>query len=197
MTRWAPQKSDTLDALATEILHNYGRGRQIIAVDGPQGSGTSGFAADLAAAIRRTSYSVFVASVEDFHRDQASLDPDFDEAAFYRDDYDYSLLRRILLDPFKNPAHGGFVLAGYDRVRRAPIEPKWLTAPADALLIVEGVFLNRPELKGLWSYSVWLESSALKPQAAYNKESKPRTTATAIIDNSDFDHPRRNFADSC
>jgi uridine kinase len=89
------------------------------------------------------------------------------------------------------------VLAGYDSVRRQPIEPKWQTAPDDAVLIVEGVFLNRPELRGLWSYSVWLDSGDLKPQTAYAKESKPRTTATAIVNNSDPEHPRRNFADSC
>ena len=197
MAQWAPQKSDTLDALATEILHNYGRGRTIIAIDGPEGSGTSDFAAGLAAAIERTSHTAFVASIEDFHRDPASVEPEFDEAAFSRSDYDYSLLRRILLDPFKNPGHGGFVLAGYDRARRSPIEPKWLTAPVDAVLIVEGVFLNRPELRGLWSYSVWLEKRGLRAPDEYFTESKPRTTATAIVDNSDPEHPRRNFADSC
>ena len=197
MAQWAPLKSDTLDALASEILHNYGRGRTIVAIDGPAGSGTADFAAGLAAAIKRTSHAAFVASIEDFHRDQASVEPEFDEAAFYRSDYDYSLLRRILLDPFKTPGHGGFVLAGYDRERRQPIEPKWMTAPDDAVLIVEGVFLNRPELRGLWSYSVWLDSHGLRSPDEYYNESKPRTTATAIVNNSDPEHPRRNFADSC
>ena len=197
MAQWAPQKSDTLDALATEILHNYSRGRTIVAIDGPEGSGTAEFAAALAAAIRRTSHAVFVASVEDFHRDPASIEPEFDEAAFSRSDYDYSLLRRILLDPFKNPSHGGFVLAGYDRARQQPIEPKWMTAPLDALLIVEGVFVNRPELRGLWSYSIWLDSRGLRSPQEYFVESKPRTAATAIVDNTNPEHPRRVFADSC
>jgi len=197
MTRWAPLKADVLDALAAEILQLYSKGRIIVAIDGPEGSGTPEFAAALAASVRRTGHPVFVASVEDFHRDPASIEPDFDDSAFDRGDYDYSLLRRILLDPFKNPSHGGFVLAGFDRARNQPIEPRWLTAPADALLIVEGVFLHRPELRGLWNYSVWLDSDGITPVAAYLKESKPRTAATAIIDNSDVEHPRRVFADSC
>ena len=34
MTRWTPQKKDVLEALAADILHNYGRGRVIVAIDG-------------------------------------------------------------------------------------------------------------------------------------------------------------------
>jgi len=34
-------------------------------------------------------------------------------------------------------------------------------------------------------------------QALYALEAKPRTAATAIVDNTDADHPRRRFADSC
>ncbi|RKR73843.1 hypothetical protein [Frondihabitans australicus] len=51
MTRWAPEKSDTLAALATEILHNYSRGRVLVAVDGPDRVAASGFADDVAAAV--------------------------------------------------------------------------------------------------------------------------------------------------
>ena len=32
-TRWAPEKRDVLRELATELLHNYGRGRALVAVD--------------------------------------------------------------------------------------------------------------------------------------------------------------------
>jgi len=38
--------------LASEILHNYARGRVLVAVDAPPGSDTAGFAADLVEAVR-------------------------------------------------------------------------------------------------------------------------------------------------
>jgi uridine kinase len=34
-------------------------------------------------------------------------------------------------------------------------------------------------------------------QLLYLEEAKPREAADAIIDNNDYDHPRRVFADSC
>jgi uridine kinase len=224
MTRWAPRKADVLDALATEILQQYSRGRVIVAIDGTDGAGKTHFAAALAEAIGRRGHAVFTASIDDFHQpyELATAAGEDDGPGWYRHAYDYSLLRRVLLDPFKLSVGTGFVTAGFDRDRNIPFEPKWRTGPKDAILIVEGVFLNRPELRGLWNYSIWLEVPAAVAlerysvrdgstsdtttglgkryegaQRAYVKESKPKTIATAIIDNSDFDHPRRVFADSC
>jgi uridine kinase len=223
-TRWAPQKKDVLAALSTEILHNYGKGRTIVAVDGVDVAGTTAFADDLAGAMRLAGQTVFRASIEGFHRprvDRYARGRDSPEG-FYLDSYDYLTFRRTLVEPFRMGGSAGFVPAAFDVRRDAKVEPTWLTGPADAVLIVDGVFLNRPELRGLWNYSVWLDvaddvaeqrradrdrdAPNSRPErnarysgahALYVAESKPRTTATAIIDNSDLEHPRRVFADSC
>jgi uridine kinase len=80
----------------------------------------------------------------------------------------------------------------------------WQTAPRDATLIVDGIFLNRPELRALWNYSIWLDGpeEPATPRAAgahalYQAEADPRARASAIVDNSDPEHPLRTFADSC
>ena len=57
------------------------------------------------------------------------------------------MLRRVLIDPFKMGGSTGFVAAAYDRAREQQIQAKWLTAPEDAILVVSGEFLQRPELK--------------------------------------------------
>jgi len=224
MTRWAPQKKDVLASLAEEILHNYGRGRTIVAVDGIDVAGTSGFADDLAEAMRLKGHTVFRASIEGFHRPRAlryARGRDAPEG-FYRDSYDYRTFKRTLVEPFRMGGSASFVSAAFDVQRDAQVEPVWLSGPADAVLIVDGNFLNRPELRGLWNYSVWLEVSEAEAdarridrdrtspnprperhlrysgaQALYAVESSPRTRATAIIDNTDVDVPRRVFADSC
>ena len=224
MTKWAPAKIDTLDALAAEILQNNGRGRVIVAVDGVDGAGKTYFADALAEALRRAGHTVFRASIDGFHNTRAlryargATSPE----GFYRDSYDYDTFRRVLVDPFKDGGTGSFVLEAFDHRRDAPVEPKWITGKPDSILLLDGIFLHRPELRGLWNYSIWLEvadyeatdrralrdSSAPNPrperqlrysgaQALYAVESKPRTAATAIVDNSDSDHPRRQFADSC
>jgi uridine kinase len=219
MPSWTPQKTDVLVSLADEILHNYSEGRVIIAVDGLDGAGKTHFADDLAQQLRTGNRAVFRASIDDFHRpraDRYALGRDSPEG-FYRDSYDYRLFRRILIEPFRIGHIGSFVLQGFDLDRNMAILPKWSSGPDDAILIVDGIFLNRPELRGLWNYSIWLEvdpsilatrlvgrdGETTTPkrysqgQKLYLKDAKPREAATAIINNDDFDHPRRVFADAC
>ena len=216
---WQPQKNDVLDELAAEILHNYGKSRAIVAIDGVDGAGKTHFASDLAEAFKRANHPVLRASIDDFNRPRAERQARGADSpeAFYRDKYDYDTLRRVLIDPFRAGGSGSFVLAAFDAVKDAPIQAKWITGKPDTTLIIEGIFLNRPELRGLWNYSVWLDVDVevaadrliardgvegftpqhVGAQALYEKESKPRTTANAIIDNTDFERPRRVFADSC
>lgn len=212
MAIWAPAKKDTLDALSTEILQTYGIGRSIVAVDGASDSGAAAFADDLAAAMRipgqsRPGHRVFRASLDNFRNPRShweSQDPN-SAAAYYSEAFDYSVLRRVLIDPFRASGSTGFVLAAFDAKRDAPIQPKWTSAGPDAVLVIDGVFLNRPELAGLWNYSIWLENpdsepgegAAAEANALYAAEARPRAAAVAILDNRDPEHPRRSFADFC
>ncbi len=168
MARWAPLKKDQLEALAKEILHNYGHGRAIVAIDGPTGTGTRQFADDLAATVRTLGHEVFRASIEDFHTPRSLRERNgrFSPSALYEDGYDYSVLQRVLLDPFRATSGTGFVLAAFDANRDAPFQSRWTTASPDALLIIDGRFLNRKQLAGFWNYSVWLESSREAADAA-------------------------------
>jgi hypothetical protein len=84
MTTWAPQKSDTLQALATEILHNYAAGRVLVALDGADRPAVAAFADDLAAAVVATGHAAERASVP-------------------ADDYDESSFRSEVVDPLREP----------------------------------------------------------------------------------------------
>ena len=184
-----------MEALASEILHNYGYGRAIVAVDGRRASGMREFAEDLATTLRATGGTVFHASIEDFRQPRAQQ-----QLGLYTDGYDHSLLRRVLIDPFRTGGSTGFALTGFDADRDEPVfQPKWKSAGPDAILIVDGVFLNRRELSGIWNYSLWLEDPAVEDEfdRAYIDAETPSARATAIYDNSDPEHPRRIFADSC
>ena len=219
MTTWKPAKKDVLDALAVEIGSLYRSGRVVIAVDGMDGSGKTHFAADLALALTTAGHPVFQASIDDFYRSRAERHARGADSAegYYRDSFDYSTFRRILIEPFRMGGSTAFVTAAFDFRRDSPIPAKWRSGPRDAILIVDGIFLNRPELSGLWNYSIWLDvdrdtveerlrhrdGAAPHPeryregQKMYIAEASPRTAASAIIDNSDWEQPRRLFADSC
>jgi uridine kinase len=96
----------------------------------------------------------------------------------------------------------GFVTAAWDAAADRQVEPKWLTGPADAVLVLDGPYLGRPELRGLWNASVWLDGVAdadpvaAAAQALYEK-TKPRDQATIVVDVTDPDSPRQILTDAC
>ena len=187
--------TDVFEALAAEILHNYGKGRAIVGVDGF--TDTAKFADHLADAVKLTGHAVFRASIRNFR--QPPVTRYAGGSVALERAIDLETLRRVLIDPFRDGGTGSFVLAAFDPDRQAPIPQKWRTAKPDSLLIIDGELLQEPELRGLWHYTVWLDSAGepTPEQAQYVKKLKPGTTASAIVDNTDVGHPRRLFADSC
>lgn len=200
-----------LESLEQELLHNDGHGRTMVAVDGRYDAGQRAFADALAESLMLRGRKVFHAHIDDFFHPRSMREHvgQQDGKTYFRDAYDYSLFRRVLVDPFHTAGSTGFVLTGFDEVRDQPIfQPKWMSAGLDAILIVDGVFLHRPELAGLWNYSIWLttpEAASDDPDAAryraaddaYLAKTTPADSANAIIDNADPENPQRVFSDSC
>ncbi|MBC7443186.1 MAG: hypothetical protein H7311_11850 [Ramlibacter sp.] len=204
-----------LRELATEILGIYGRGRQVIAVGGAGAASRAPFAHDLAAVFDGRGHPGFRASLRHFRHSRAEQErfgPESPERLL-RYLYDFSLLRRVLLEPFRLGGSTGFVTRAFDSDRDTWIEPTWQTGPADATLILDGEFLNRKELRDLWSYSILVETDVGTgtPDAGatdvgnehrvadrlYRDEVRPRSRATAVVDLSNPHEPRRVFLDSC
>lgn len=189
-----------LRTLAAEVLHNYGRGRTIIAIDGPDTGGRAAFADDLAAVFREDELHVFRASLRYFQHSRAEqqrLAPDTPDHR-YRVGYDYSALRRVLVEPFRMGGSTGFVTEEFDPDRDTWIQPTWQTAPADAILIIDGDYINRPELHGLWLYSVLLEGAPVNDSdLRYLAEVHPRDVVSAVVDTTDPAAPRRVLTDRC
>ncbi|MDQ0895601.1 hypothetical protein [Agromyces ramosus] len=189
-----------LRALADEILQHYGRGRMIVAIDGPLQSGKTRFADDLAAVLAERDHAVFRASMEDFHRSRAAQGDFGDDTPtrYLRYGFDESALRRVLVEPFRLGGSTAFVTRVFDPARDAWVEPKWLTGPDDAILVIDGRFVLRERLAGLWDFRIALDGDPVDAAdvLAY-AESDPRLVASAVVDNRDAEHPRRRFFDSC
>lgn len=198
-------------SIADEILHNYSHGRTLVAVDGRHGAGQKVFADAVAENLMNRGIKVFRASMDDFFRPRSDREREgwLDGKAHFREAYDYSLLRRVLIDPFHTSGSTSFVLTGFDEVRDQPVfQPKWMSAGPDAILIMDGVFLHRSDLAGMWNYSLWLQTAEVESDdpeqvrniasdTAYLAKTKPSELATAVIDNQDPENPVRAFSDSC
>ncbi len=208
--------------LRDEVRRHYPAGRVIVAVDGVDGAGKTFFADGFADVFAEEGAAVYRASIDGFHRPRAEryargrMSPE----GFYLDSYDYATFRRVLVDPFRVGGSTGFELAVFDVARDAPVEAEWKTAPRDAVLVIDGIFLHRPELRDLWDWSVWLDvpprvsfaRMALRDggdpdpdapanaryrrgQELYLRDADPRAAASAVVDNSDLASPVRPAGD--
>ena len=175
------------DDLVAEITQHYHRGRVLVAIDGADEQATGHFADSLAAAMRARSLSVFRSTnAPDSAAERHDLSfPWYDD---YLADEDHSRLLNTVL-----------------RFRDGNLVPHPFLAdlPDDAMLIVAGRFLLRPELRGFWHFGVWLEGDthlgdeSLEAQIRYTRDNAPRGAANAIFDVTDAESPTRVWADSC
>jgi uridine kinase len=210
-----------LESVVAELRHNYPRGRVMVAVDGPTAAGKTTFADDLAVAWRAAGSAVFRASVDDFLRPRADRYARGRDSAEgrYLDSYDYSLLRRVLIEPFRMGGSTGFELRAFDREADRPFVATWTTAGPDAVLLVDGSFLNRPELRGAWHAVIWLDAERAERDRRIEARdgfapgsatagryagavdlymaSEPRAAASVLVDNTDPAAPVRAFNDYC
>jgi len=188
-----------------------------VAVDGTDGAGKTAFAAELTHELTLRGLTVIRASVDDFHHPRAvryrrgRASPD----GFFEDSYDYGGLKRWLLDPLGPSGDGRFRRALHDVETDESIDDNEETAPPGALLLLEGIFLHRDELRGYWDYSVFLDvafdvaiprgaardGGDPDPASTYNRRyvegqriyfarCRPSERASIVIDNTDLTTPR-------
>lgn len=145
------------DAVADRVLHRLPHDRRVLlAVDGIGGSGKTSFASDLAA--RVTDRPVLVLHADDFFHParvrhaRGRLSPE----GFWLDAYDLAALAGGALEPLSRPGPARYRDHVYDRRTGDAVRPDPVTAPHDALVVVEGTFLHRDQLCGYWDRSVYL-----------------------------------------
>jgi uridine kinase len=202
-----------LRGVAEVVLARCGRGRMIVAVTGPVGAGPVGagpvgagpvgagpvgagaaaFADDLRAVLEERDHAVFRAGMDGFLRSrhaQAAFGEDTPER-FVRFGLDEPTLLRSLVEPFRLGGSTAFVTRVHDAARDAWVEPKWITGPEDAILLLDGRFLLRERLARLWDYRIAIDGDPVDAAdvLAY-AEHDPRDSADLVVDLGDPAHPR-------
>lgn len=130
-----------------------------VGIDGVDGAGKSMFGDELAQVLATAGRRIIRASVDGFHNPRAiryRLGRQSPEG-YFRNSYNYEQLKALLLDPLSPGGNGRYRTAAFDhRTDQLVIVPEAQAAPGD-ILVFDGIFLHRPELRGYWDYSVFLE----------------------------------------
>lgn len=188
-----------------------------IGVDGVDGAGKTVFADELADALRALGRHAVRVSVDDFHHPRAiryrrgRTSPE----GFWLDSFDYERLRADVLEPLGPGGSRRYRPVAHDLASDELVEsPVHLAAPA-AVLVVDGLFLHRDELRDLWDMTVFLDvpfaetarrmaardgtspdpdhadlRRYVEAQRLYFAACEPRRRATLVVDNADVDDPR-------
>lgn len=205
-----------LSELADKIC-SYPEARILIAVDGVDGAGKTYFAGELSQHFRMKGVEVIQASVDGFHNPReiryrrGRTSPE----GFFYDSYNYAALQDELLSPFMK-GNSSVKTSVFDhRTDSLTLAAPCPVSTAKTLLVVDGIFLHRPELRKSWTVSLFLEVSFrisyarmaerdasnpdpnaqennryLKGQELYLSSCEPQKHATFVIDNSDLSELR-------
>ena len=132
-----------------------------VAVDGPPAAGKTTLADELAVVLRAQGRDVIRATIEGFlfPKAQRYRRGEYSPEGCYFDNHDYDALNRTLLDPLGPGGDRRFQHAVYDRTTDTALSPQVSTAPADAVLVFDGVFLQRPELIDRWDLRIFVSTA--------------------------------------
>lgn len=193
-----------------------------VAIDGRSAAGKTTLADDLAAAVRARGREVLRASIDDFHRPghkHRSQRGEWTPRSYYDEGYDYEAFCDLLLRPLGPAGSRRCRPALFDAFHDEWLPEAWHTIGDEAVAIIDGAFLLRPELASHWDYVIWLDidmetmverarrrdvawiKSASEVEARYRRHwipthelyerlTAPHTLADAVIDNRIFQAPR-------
>ncbi|MEO3746505.1 cytidylate kinase family protein [Plantactinospora sp. B5E13] len=135
-----------------------------VAVDGPPAAGKTTLADELAVVLRAQGRDVIRATIDDFLFPRAQRYPrgEYSAEGCYFDAHDHQALNGVLLDPLGPGGDRRFQPTVYDHSTDTALSPPPTTAPADAVLVFDGVFLLRPELIDRWDLRVFVSTSLEK-----------------------------------
>jgi uridine kinase len=191
--------------------------RVAVAVDGFDGAGKTVLADELAEVIGALdgARDVLRISIDGFHRPKAQrVARGRGPETFYEDSYDYAAFRRVVIDPFRRGEPVTPAVNDVDADR--PVHPHPVAVARDTVLLVDGIFLQRPGLADVWDATLWVDvpfavsvprgnarfgdghdpDPGAEPnqryvggQRLYLAAVDPRSRATWVLDNTDLDLP--------
>jgi len=192
-----------------------------VAVDGIDAAGKTSLANELVKPLKASGRDVIRASIDGFHNPSEVRYRQGKDSAegYFADSFNYEALIESLLKPLGADGNLEYQTSVFDFQSDTQVNPSTHHAQKDSILILDGVFLLRPELINYWDFSIFvaidfdvcIERASQRDQnlfgsaeevrkrywkryvpgqRMYLRACQPKTHADIIIDNNDFMHPR-------
>jgi len=155
------QRAQTLESLARRLLELRLPRPLRVAIDGIDASGKTWLADELAQVLRAANQPVIRASIDGFHHPRALRYRRGKESpeGYYADSFDYPGLRCALLEPLGPGGSRRYRTAIFDYRQDCPLDQPEQVADPNAILILDGIFLLRPELAENWEVRIFVQVS--------------------------------------
>ena len=211
-------QSRTLNLIASNVLNINTPTPLLVGIDGKDASGKTTFANNLVDVIQKQiSREIIRVSLDDFFQSRAIRSTQTYQArGCYEDTFDIKGIIEHLFTPIKTTGIYTTKIFDYKTDSSTDIIP--VQASPDAVFVIDGVFLQRPEFREFWDYTVLLDVSDetaigrgairdtnrignieaarnkyinryIASQKIYYDECEPQNRASIIVDNTDFKNP--------
>ena len=215
-----PERASVLQAITDRILRVELPHPVRVAIDGPDCAGQEAMAEELEPLLEKSGRQVIRATIDGFHRpkvERAAKGAESPEGYFH-DSFQYPAMRSALLDPLGPGGSLELRRAVFNFRTDGPVDSPVETAAPDAILLFEGLFLLRTELRDCWDFGIFLEVSPaevlrrgilrntpfqgeekarrvfsvryIPGQQLYFERDNPQAHADVLVANDDPEHPR-------
>ena len=130
-----------------------------VGIDGVDASGKTTLADELVEPLQARDRSIIRASIDGFHNPreiryrQGRRSP----RGYYDDSFDFQAIIANLLEPLGPGGNLKYRPICFDFKTNSEVHSPVQVATSDAVLLFDGVFLHRPELRDYWDFSVFVQ----------------------------------------
>ena len=204
--------------MLANVISRFEKRPLLVAIDGKDTAGKTMLTHELNTLLMERGEQVITASVDGFHNPKEiryRMGEDSPEG-YYRDSFNYNLLRENLLEPLGALGNRKIRVQMFNHHLDEPMIGPDIIAPDNIVLLVEGIFLLRPELINYWDLKIYLDISDgevlkraiarddweveetrrryltryLPGQSLYYTEANPLANADIIINNNNTGKPQ-------
>ena len=169
-----------------------------VGIDGVDGAGKTTLAEELVDPLRHRGLPVIRASIDGFHNPRGlryRLGRSSPEG-YFRDSFNYEALATSLLHPLGPGGSLRYRRAVFNHRTDSEVETQSELAPPNSVLLFDGIFLHRPELRRYWDLSIFLHApfEVTIPRCAKRDD---RSSDLNAAENRRYVQGQRLYLDQC